>query len=394
MGSSFLDLQKAGDANIIIMKFLYLSLYCLYFVNEAKSGDVCNSALGMQQGTIKDSQLRASSTFQHHSVGARRGRLNSNVEGGAWCPKSYVSKHGSEYLEIDLEGLFYISGVITQGRHANGMGQEYAEYYMLEYQSFDSDEYKIYTGNDGNVILQGNTDTNTESKVMLDEAVIATKVRIIPYSQHLRTVCMRVELLGCKVEEVETSEHISKVAQQHNEQVTETISGNEDKTPIGTRSLGVLTGVLSTMILFLLVIVALLLKRRSSSNLKKSPSLGSVYTSGSVLERKYDIMEEGAYTLERKYQPEPIYQEPSLVKPALCEYSTPISVIYTRPMCEVYSVYQTPSYLKESLTDISYLEESSVDSGSSNGGTPRLPPLPNFEAVPFTTPIYVNHTEL
>lgn len=47
-------------------------------------------------------------------------------------------------------------------------------------------------------ILPGNTDTYTVVDQKLDPPVIASKLRFLPYSDHVRTVCMRVELLGCK----------------------------------------------------------------------------------------------------------------------------------------------------------------------------------------------------
>merc|ERR1719509_486890 len=47
------------------------------------------------------------------------------------------------------------------------------------------------------MILEANKNTFSESKIVLQSTIVASKVRIIPYSKHPRTVCMRVELLGC-----------------------------------------------------------------------------------------------------------------------------------------------------------------------------------------------------
>lgn len=46
-------------------------------------------------------------------------------------------------------------------------------------------------------ILQGNTNTYLEKKNHLEPPIWASKIRVIPYSSHRRTVCMRVELYGC-----------------------------------------------------------------------------------------------------------------------------------------------------------------------------------------------------
>ncbi|XP_017300043.1 uncharacterized protein LOC108252543, partial [Diaphorina citri] len=46
-------------------------------------------------------------------------------------------------------------------------------------------------------ILSGNSDTATVVTHRLLPLIFATKVRILPYSLHRRTVCLRMEVLGC-----------------------------------------------------------------------------------------------------------------------------------------------------------------------------------------------------
>lgn len=46
-------------------------------------------------------------------------------------------------------------------------------------------------------ILPGNTNTYLVVEQKLDPVLLASKIRFVPYSVHVRTVCMRVELLGC-----------------------------------------------------------------------------------------------------------------------------------------------------------------------------------------------------
>lgn len=46
-------------------------------------------------------------------------------------------------------------------------------------------------------ILTGNINTYSEVENILQPIIIASKVRIYPYSQYDRTVCLRVELVGC-----------------------------------------------------------------------------------------------------------------------------------------------------------------------------------------------------
>lgn len=45
-------------------------------------------------------------------------------------------------------------------------------------------------------MIPGNSNTFTVVEQRLDPPVLATKIRIVPFSEHVRTVCMRVELVG------------------------------------------------------------------------------------------------------------------------------------------------------------------------------------------------------
>lgn len=48
-------------------------------------------------------------------------------------------------------------------------------------------------------LLRGNDDVNTAVKnELLPPIVGANLIRILPYSQHLRTICLRFELHGCQ----------------------------------------------------------------------------------------------------------------------------------------------------------------------------------------------------
>lgn len=53
---------------------------------------------------------------------------------GAWCPEITVEPdHLKEFLQIDLRSLHFITLVGTQGRHAGGMGNEFAQMYKIKY---------------------------------------------------------------------------------------------------------------------------------------------------------------------------------------------------------------------------------------------------------------------
>lgn len=47
-------------------------------------------------------------------------------------------------------------------------------------------------------ILSGNTNTYSEVENVLQPIIFASKIRIYPYSQYDRTVCLRAEIIGCE----------------------------------------------------------------------------------------------------------------------------------------------------------------------------------------------------
>ncbi|XP_035751544.1 epithelial discoidin domain-containing receptor 1 [Egretta garzetta] len=92
----------------------------------------CRFALGMEDGSIPDSRLSASSAWSD-STAARHGRLGRSDGDGAWCPAGPVFPEEEEFLEVDLGGLHVVTLVGTQGRHAGGHGREFARAYRLRY---------------------------------------------------------------------------------------------------------------------------------------------------------------------------------------------------------------------------------------------------------------------
>jgi len=307
------------------------------------------------------------------------GRLNSNTQGGAWCPHSFISQETDmqEYLEVDLLQEHTVTGIVTQGRFAGGQGQEYAEYFKLQHWREGMETFATYLNRDGTEqILPGNLNTFTPAQVQLDTPLLASKIRILPYSQHPRTVCMRVELLGCKTLHEPSSSPTSKVP---------SALAVEAKASASFSLIAAVLGGLLTLTSLLVVLLVLVLLRSRRNSLKKLGSLSDISISGSI----YQQQQSGGQPI---LSPEPVYQEPR-TGPGLCaEYASPLS-LSSWSGGSVYNIYQAPG---DSCTDLSYLEESSVDSASSLG-TPRLPPLPDFERSPYSTlhhVVYVNQSEL
>ncbi|VDM40729.1 unnamed protein product [Toxocara canis] len=156
--------------------------------------------LGMESGVIEDSQITASSSFDTISVGPQNARIRKELASGAWCPKAQISKDVYEFLQINLDRVFTITAVETQGRYGNGTGREYPTEYMIDYVR-DGDRWMRYQSRKLSHLLEGNVDTSTVVYRSLDPPIIASRIRFVPFSLHPRTMCMRVEIYGCKYDD-------------------------------------------------------------------------------------------------------------------------------------------------------------------------------------------------
>ncbi len=68
-------------------------------------------------------------------------RIRIELEGGAWCPDKPIGPKSYEYIQVELHKLFFINAIETQGRFDNGQGNEYAEYYQIQYQRDNNSSY-------------------------------------------------------------------------------------------------------------------------------------------------------------------------------------------------------------------------------------------------------------
>lgn len=91
-----------------------------------------------------------------------------------------------------------ITATETQGRFGNGHGVEFAEAYVLEYWRPRLNKWIRYRSRIGDEALKGNINTYLEMKTNLDPPIWASKIKFLPFSHHKRTVCMRVEIYGCR----------------------------------------------------------------------------------------------------------------------------------------------------------------------------------------------------
>ncbi|XP_075411453.1 epithelial discoidin domain-containing receptor 1 isoform X2 [Tenrec ecaudatus] len=155
----------------------------------------CRYALGMQDRTIPDRDISASSSWSD-STAARHSRLESSDGDGAWCPAQPVFPKEEEYLQVDLQRLHLIALVGTQGRHAGGLGKEFSPSYRLRY-SRDGHRWMDWKDRWGQEVISGNEDPGGVVLKDLGPPMVARLVRFYPRADRVMSVCLRVELYGC-----------------------------------------------------------------------------------------------------------------------------------------------------------------------------------------------------
>ncbi|KAI1300258.1 Discoidin domain-containing receptor 2 [Halotydeus destructor] len=166
--------------------------------------DRSEQALGLESGALPSSAISASSSYSEQSVGPAFARLNLEKAGGAWCPTPQldIAVSGKEWLQINLTDRHVVTGVATQGRFGNGLGVEYVEEFWIEYSRDNGRSWHKWKNRKGSHLLPGNTDTYSIKRNQLELPIVgANLIRLVPYSQYERTVCLRAELFGCVAEE-------------------------------------------------------------------------------------------------------------------------------------------------------------------------------------------------
>ncbi|CAG5865387.1 unnamed protein product [Menidia menidia] len=161
--------------------------------------DGCSLPLGMESGFIKDHQITASSTLSSWYGGPWKpslGRLNKQGTINAWRTKN---NDMNQWLQLELQKVQKITGIITQG--ARSFGKDlYVMTYTLQYSS-DGRQWTRYTDEEDQPvkIFNGNSDNNDHVKNYIYPPIFSRFIRIIPQTW-MGSITMRVELLGCDFE--------------------------------------------------------------------------------------------------------------------------------------------------------------------------------------------------
>ncbi|XP_069566819.1 macrophage mannose receptor 1-like, partial [Brachyistius frenatus] len=143
---------------------------------------VCLHGLGVENGTIANSQLSASSSVG--SFTPSRARLNGN---SCWMP---LGNPTSSWIQVNLGQTRKVTGIVIQGCPQN---DHWITKFKMQH-SMDGTTWTDYTA-DG-AFLPGSTDRNTPDTQLLGTPVAAQFIRILPLEFNGQTG-LRFDVLGC-----------------------------------------------------------------------------------------------------------------------------------------------------------------------------------------------------
>ena len=107
---------------------------------------MCNNALGMEDGRIKNNQITALNwLYSTQNFNAyyqpKYARLNNKkLGGGGWCSANNEDYSGA-FIEIDLLKNMKVTGIASQGR---GIGKEFIDEYGVMYKRDNDTTYREY----------------------------------------------------------------------------------------------------------------------------------------------------------------------------------------------------------------------------------------------------------
>uniref|UniRef100_A0A3Q2PI92 Neuropilin 1 n=1 Tax=Fundulus heteroclitus TaxID=8078 RepID=A0A3Q2PI92_FUNHE len=161
----------------------------------------CSSMLGMVSGQIADGQISASS-FADRGWVAENVRLLTGRSG--WTGQQYKQPFKNEWLQVDLGQDKMLSGVVIQG----GKHRE-RNVYMKRFKvghSLDGDSWTVIKEENTTrpKIFMGNQNQETPELRLLGP-LVTRFVRIYPERATQEGMGLRLELLGCELEEITTT---------------------------------------------------------------------------------------------------------------------------------------------------------------------------------------------
>uniref|UniRef100_A0A671PD07 Retinoschisin-like n=1 Tax=Sinocyclocheilus anshuiensis TaxID=1608454 RepID=A0A671PD07_9TELE len=204
-------MEKSYWVFVQVTRFMLTFFYLFEFQELVDVGPACvnhiehvvlemvecpyHKPLGFESGSVMAEQLTCSNQDQYvgwfSSWTPNKARLNSQGFGCAWLSKFQDT---NQWLQIDLQEVRVVSGILAQGRCD---ADEWTTKYSLQYRTQENLNwiyYKDQTGN--NRVFYGNTDRSSTVQNLLRPPIVARYLRILPLGWHTR-IALRLELLMC-----------------------------------------------------------------------------------------------------------------------------------------------------------------------------------------------------
>ncbi|XP_068919849.1 coagulation factor VIII [Petaurus breviceps papuanus] len=160
--------------------------------------DSCSLPLGMENRSISDAQVTASSHKVNVFANWAPSQARLNLEGriNAWRPRENGQK---EWLQVDFWKLMKVTGVTTQGVKSV-LTSMYVKEFLLS-SSRDGKHWTFFRQNNKVKIFKGNQDHSSPVVNPVEPPLFARHLRIHPWSW-VNHIALRVEVLGCDTQQL------------------------------------------------------------------------------------------------------------------------------------------------------------------------------------------------
>ncbi|XP_020831238.1 coagulation factor VIII isoform X3 [Phascolarctos cinereus] len=160
--------------------------------------DSCSLPLGMENRSISDAQVTASShkTNVFANWAPSQARLNLEGRANAWRPRDNGQR---EWLQVDFWKLMKVTGVTTQGVKSI-LTSMYVKEFLLS-SSQDGKNWTFFRQNNKVKIFKGNQDYSSPVVNPVRPPLFARHLRIHPWSW-ANHIALRVEVLGCDTQQL------------------------------------------------------------------------------------------------------------------------------------------------------------------------------------------------
>uniref|UniRef100_A0AAX7UX45 F5/8 type C domain-containing protein n=1 Tax=Astatotilapia calliptera TaxID=8154 RepID=A0AAX7UX45_ASTCA len=151
----------------------------------------CSLPLGLQRKSIPDGSFSASSSHSSFLRTWKPSLARLHQEGGAnaWRP---MNNNPHEWLQVDLEKVRRITGVITQGARSLMTQMMVTEFSVTS--SLDGHSWSYQN------IFKGNDDPDEEAINVFEPPLFARYIRIHPRGW-IKDIALRLEVLGCDTQQ-------------------------------------------------------------------------------------------------------------------------------------------------------------------------------------------------